>query len=133
MGAANRSGRTLEDVIASVLRSKGIPHEPQATLTQCSIYGRDTRVDFLVRPCGSIPRGLIIEARWQDVTGSAEEKLPYLVLNIKRSYPCPAIIVIDGHGFSGGALGWLRAEVDGEKLLAVMSIREFISWCNRKI
>lgn len=131
--AANASGRTFEGVITGLLTRKGIPHVSQCSLSERSIFGRQLRVDVLIEPCDRIPNGLIIEAKWQDVTGSAEEKLPFLVENIKTHYPYPAVIVIDGSGFTAGAMNWLLSQVDGEKLIAVMSIKEFISWCNREI
>lgn len=131
--AANVSGRTFESVISGLMGVKGIKFDTQVTLPIRSIFGKQIRVDVLIEPCDRFPNGLIIESKWQDVTGSAEEKLPYLVMNIKTRYPFPSIVVIDGHGFTSGALEWLRDEVDGDKLLAAFSIKEFISWCNREL
>jgi hypothetical protein len=130
---ANTSGRTFESVVIGLIGSKGIDFIPQAALPIRSIFNKQVRVDILIEPCSRVPNGLIVECKWQDVTGSAEEKLPYLVLNIKRQYPYPSIIVIDGDGFTDGAIEWTRTQVDGKRLLAVFSIREFISWCNREL
>lgn len=131
--AANASGKTLEGVIFSTLKNKGLSPVPQCDLGVTSIFGKRIRVDFLIEPCVRVPNGLIIESKWQDVAGSAEEKFPYLVLNIKQRYPYPAIIIADGNGASAGAIFWIRDQVDGEHLLAVYSIAEFLSYCNRKL
>lgn len=131
--AANVSGRTFETVISGLMVHKSIKFDTHMRLPVKSIFGKQVQVDVLIQPCDRFPDGLIIEAKWQDVPGSAEEKLPYLVTNIKNRYPCPTIIVIDGHGFTDGARDWLRDEVDNDKLLAVFSIKEFISWCNREL
>lgn len=77
--------------------------------------------------------GLSIECKWQDVGGSADEKYPYLVANIKKRFPCPAIIVVDGGGPKPGAIQWLKSQVDGVKLLHVFNLAEFCSFVNREI
>lgn len=130
---AHASGQVFESVIEGLIGVKGISFIPQATLDVLSIFGKRARVDFLIEPCARFPHGLIIEAKWQDSTGSAEEKLPFLVMNIKDRYPYPAIVVIDGDGFSCGAIDWIHDQVDGTKLRAVFSMKEFISWCNREL
>lgn len=130
---ANSSGKTFESVVSGLISGKGIDFTPQATLPVFSCFGKRVRVDVLIEPCDRVPAGLIIEAKWQDSTGSAEEKLPYLVMNIKNAYPYPTIIVIDGSGLTRGSIEWIKAQVDHDKLLHVFSIKEFISWCNREL
>jgi hypothetical protein len=130
---ANASGHVFESVVNGLMASKRIDYIPQATLDALSIFGKRIRVDVLVEPCVRIPDGLIIEVKWQGSLGSAEEKLPFLVINIKQCYPYPTIVVIDGDGFSSGSIEWIRDQVDGSKLLAVFSSKEFITWCNREL
>ena len=76
------------------------------------------------------PNKLIIECKWQQTLGTTDEKYPYNVLNIREMYPCPAIILLAGAGFRSGAAAWLRAQVDGAKLLHVFSMEEFQTWVN---
>ena len=132
MAMANLSGRTLENVIEDALVRKGLTPGVHCALDALSIFGKRIQVDVKIDPCLVFPTGLIVESKWQDVGGSAEEKLPYLVMNIRLRYPYPTIIIIDGHGWSDGALAWLRAQIDGH-LLAVFSLKEFVSWLNRGI
>jgi hypothetical protein len=130
---ANAAGQTLEGVIYDLLLRKGIEYDVQVTVGERSIFGKRIRVDVLILPCARFPEGLIIEAKWQDVTGTAEEKLPYLWLNIIEYYPYPTMIIIDGSGFSSGAIDWIKSKIDGKKLIAVKSVQEFMSWCNREL
>jgi len=130
---ANAAGQALEGVVSDLLTRRGIVFEEQVTVGEVSIFGKRIRVDMLIPPCVRFPAGLIIEAKWQDVTGTAEEKLPYLWLNITKFYPYPTMVVIDGSGFSDGAIDWIKSKVDGEKLIAVKSVQEFMSWCNREL
>ena len=72
-----------------------------------TIYGKDREVDLLFRD----PRtGLrcAVEAKFQRVAGTADEKLPYAAKNLE-TLPLPGVIVYGGGGFSPGALHWLCA------------------------
>lgn len=75
---------------------------------------------------------LIIESKWQSVGGTADEKLPYLCMNIKQRYPYPTIIVLGGEGWHPGAVEWIQCQVDGERLLHVLSVEEFMKWCGKQ-
>lgn len=97
-----------------------------------SIYDSPLMTDFWLDGVPSFPNGLALEVKWQQSTGSVDEKFPYLVLNIKTCYPCPAIIIADGGGQRPGALQWLRGQTD-PSLLAVLSLSEFVAWANRSL
>jgi hypothetical protein len=97
-----------------------------------SIYGLPLFTDFWVRGAPGFPDGLAIEVKWQQSTGSVDEKFPYLVLNIQQCYPCPALVVADGGGQRPGALQWLRSQTSGN-LLGVYSVSEFLAWANRNL
>jgi hypothetical protein len=94
------------------------------------IYGLMLKHDFMLYHPEKWPDKLIIECKWQQGRGSVDEKYPYNVLNIREKYPCPSIILLDGGGFRPGAGAWLRAQVDGVKLLHVFSMMEFQTWVN---
>ena len=72
-----------------------------------TIYGRDREVDVLFRH-GPSGNRLAVEAKYQRVKGTADEKLPYAVLN-QETLPLPSVIVYGGGGFHPGALNWLCA------------------------
>jgi len=91
------------------------------------------RADFQLGPTVAFQRGLIIECKWQDVGGSADEKLPYLVANIRERFPMPAIVIVDGHGMRAQAVEWLRRQVDGDRLVGVFDLGQFVSWLQRTL
>lgn len=97
-----------------------------------SIYGLPLFADFWVRGAPGFPEGLALEVKWQQSTGSVDEKFPYLVLNIQQCYPCPAIVIADGGGQRPGALQWLRGQTTSN-LIAVHSLAEFLAWANRRL
>ncbi len=97
-----------------------------------SIYSLPLNADFWVCGAPGLPAGLAIEVKWQQSTGSVDEKFPYLVHNIKECYPCPALVIADGGGQRPGALHWLRGQAGGN-LLAVFSLAEFMAWANRNL
>lgn len=82
-----------------------------------------------------------IECKWQQVSGSVDEKLPYLYLNIIEAMPEDTVmILIDGAGFKQGALKWLKEAVKKQKYttdsnknkkIMVFSLTEFFTWANK--
>ncbi|MBD2694934.1 PD-(D/E)XK nuclease superfamily protein [Anabaena catenula] len=98
------------------------------------IYGSEITVDFYIIGSKSISSGLIIECKWQQTSGSVDEKLPYLNLNIQDCYPAAAIVLIDGGGMKPQAISWLTKQVGyNHNLLAVHNLSSFIAWSNNHI
>ncbi|MEA5502983.1 PD-(D/E)XK nuclease superfamily protein [Halotia wernerae UHCC 0503] len=98
------------------------------------IYGSDIYVDFYIIGSASISSGLIIECKWQQTSGSVDEKLPYLNLNIQKCYPTQALVLIDGGGMKVKAISWLAAQVtENQNLLAVHNLSSFLVWSNNHL
>lgn len=129
---ANANGRSAEDVIASILDRRKVAYIRQHRVG-LGIFGTPIKVDFYCHPPSGVELGLIIESKWQELSGSADEKLVYLVENIRQCFPCPAIVIAGGGGMRPGAAQWLRRQVDGEKLQAVFTLEEFLTWANRSL
>lgn len=140
---ANYTGSGLERFIEQLLQDIGFAKIDGALLfrnrkhlsTQGNYYARFVYVGdslfegkkrivdfFLVNAI--FPEGLIIECKWQETEGSAEEKLPHLVLCTRKT-GIPTIIVLDGDGFTLGAKKYLKTEVDGLLLRAVWGMSDF--------
>lgn len=154
---ANKSGRLLESNVETVLRMSGyfqmspqVPKQMQKDLILnsallpkrygrqvfigCGIYDTDIYVDFYIASLQFLPKGLIIECKWQESGGSVDEKFPYLNLNIQYCYPAPAIVVIGGEGMREGAVDWLKErENDNKNLLGVFSLDRFMAWSNKNL
>jgi hypothetical protein len=145
-GRAVRTGNALERVVLHALDDNHYTFvPPRKFLAACclpqplytrqinacdSVYGTQVFADFMLYHPEKWPDKLIIECKWQQSSGSVDEKYPYNVLNIREQYPCPAIILLDGEGYKPGAAEWLRRQVDGVKLLHVFSMVQFQTWVN---
>ena len=96
----------FERLIALLGAQLGLDYRRKLTVGK-TIYGKDREVDLLFRE----PRAglrLAVEAKYQRVSGTADEKLPYAAKNLE-TLPLPGVIVYGGGGFSPGALHWLCA------------------------
>lgn len=131
-GRANSNGTSAENTIFDILARKGHTPERQRNIG-FGIYGTALRADIYLSTVRRYPDGLIIESKWQESLGSVDEKLPYLVENIRICYPCPTIIVVGGGGMRPLALAWLKRQADGTRLIAVFTLEEFLTWANRTL
>lgn len=95
-----------------------------------SVYGHIIKCDFILYHPKKWSECLVIESKWQQVSGSVDEKYPYTVLNLKQQSPIQSIIVVDGNGQKAGSVTWLRAQTD-QKLLHVFGMAEFQKWINK--
>jgi len=142
---ANYTGTKLEAFIQHVLETKGYTFvEHKNFKAACcleqpiysrqfplgnSIYDTPVKCDFILHHPLKYPTCLVIESKWQESSGSTDEKYPYLVLNVKEKLGYPTIIVVDGGGYKPGAEKWLRSQVGG-RLLYVFNMMEFQKWSN---
>jgi hypothetical protein len=100
------SAAEFERLIAAVGLGLGLDYRRKLVVGK-TVYGRDREVDVLFRDARNGNR-LAVEAKYQRVAGTADEKLPYAVLN-QQTLPLPGVIVYGGGGFHLGALHWLCA------------------------
>lgn len=153
-GRATKSGNVLEKTVEGILQGSGYAQICQDLPKKCrqqwllhsnepakryakqvyighGIYDTEIYVDFYLFGSPTTPDRLIIECKWQQSSGSVDEKLPYLNLNIQNCYPTSAIVLIDGEGMKPGAIDWLTQQVKtNPNLLAVHNLTSFIIWAN---
>ena len=139
--SANRTGSQLEQSVDDLIRQAGYKPVLDRSLffamqvlrqpiyagqveSGTDVYGKRRRVDFILYHPQKWPDSLIIQCKWQAVSGSVEEKYPFEVLSIQANQP-PAIIVLDGGGYSAGAERWLKGEVGHGNLRHVFNLGEF--------
>jgi hypothetical protein len=156
-GVANRQGRVLENAVIGVFEQHGFEvvsfkdwlKSPESfggelLLTNVpyrSIYGHDAKTEFRVQSV-RLNFEARIECKWQQSSGSVDEKFPYLYLNCISAMPEDNIfIVLDGGGAKPTAVKWLKdaaksrqfIPVDSQKQVDVFSLTEFIAWANKKL
>lgn len=157
---ANKTGRVLENLVENTFGSHGfqivmhskyikkpekygddlvIKHAPYT-----NIYGMKGRSEFLVKS-KKFNLNIRIECKWQQVSGSVDEKFPYLYLNVLEQIEEPFVIIIcDGSGARTGSIQWLRDSVSEEKFrglnpdykakrIEVFNMMEFVKWANNTL
>lgn len=143
-GRANHTGNRLEGFVEDILKREGFQefwdHKEQifenrkavggkqyAKQVPCgtSIYETQRKCDFLVLNKEKFPDGLIIECKWQQSSGSVDEKYPLTLFNIIK-IAVPTIILLDGGGYKPAAMKWLKDQVDPNRaLIGVYNMTEF--------
>lgn len=129
---ANMTGKRAEATIYCVLRELGYKIDRQYPIC-VGIHGAEMKADLYIHPIDRFPQGVAIESKWQERTGTADEKYCFLIENIRTRYPVPTIVVYGGGGARQGMVEWMRNQVDGRRLMAVLSFEEFLSWVNQNL
>ncbi len=94
-----------------------------------TIYDTDLIADFFIYHPEKWSEGLVIEAKWQQTSGTVDEKYPYFVMNIWAS-EYQTVIVLDGGGYRPGAEKWVRS-MQRRNLRHVFNMMEFQTWVNQ--
>jgi hypothetical protein len=153
-GLANSSGNTLERTIIGTLMSKGFTlimyrewlKNPTIygdelllrNVPYITIYNHPGNTEFLLHSV-RYQLKVRIECKWQQSSGSVDEKFPYLYLNCIEQMPeRDIIIIVDGGGAKSGSVKWLRdickaqryVTAAAEKNISVMNLSEFLIWAN---
>jgi len=143
-GRANKTGNKLEKFVAAALQGCGYKefwnHKAQAFANRKTIGGKqyltqlpagDTiyetmrKCDFLVINRDKFTNDLIIECKWQQSSGSVDEKYPFLLFNIIRT-GIPTVVLLDGGGYKPAAMKWLKEQVNPKgALIGVWDMAEF--------
>ncbi len=97
MGQAVQSGRDLEDQVAEIAIKLNLSVDRQVTVGR-RIWGARRRIDVVLKhPETRVSLGL--ECKYQGRSGTAEEKIPATVEDI-RAWPIRGLVVFSGEGFS---------------------------------
>jgi hypothetical protein len=143
---ANKTGKALEDAVEKHLSSYDITPilysewigsedviESRGVLLKnvpyINMFGGNGRGEFVLSADGIYDTR--IECRAQYVSGSVDEKFPYLLENAKAFEERNVILVVEGDGYKKGAKSWLKASAAAVKYknILVLSLPEFKVWC----
>lgn len=101
---AVESGNALRDVVAELGRELGLVADIEVSVGR-RIWGAKRRIDVVLKhPDTRVSLG--IECKFQAVKGSAEEKIPATIEDI-RAWPIRGIVVYAGDGFSSNIVSYL--------------------------
>lgn len=103
----------------ALLRIRYTDVTTQVKTNWTGLFGQKIRVDFL---CGSVA----YEVKFQEVTGTADQKLVFAVEQIKRYHQVPTYLVLAGTGWGEGALAWGKAQTTDERFLGVLTMDKFL-------
>ena len=102
--AAVRSGQDLEAQVADLGTALGLAVDRQVAVGR-RIWGARRRIDVVLKHVETRV-SLGIECKYQGRSGSAEEKIPATIEDI-RAWPIRGLVVYAGDGFSGNIKSFL--------------------------
>jgi hypothetical protein len=136
---STRTGRVLEEMVLPALQLAGYRYEKQSCIGRV-MGDRPYRADLLVHDRGS-GRRILISLKWQQVAGTAEQKIPFEVialLQLLESRACDdAYLVLGGTGWtpqlrefylSGGLCRFMPEA----KRVKIVGLEEFIKLVNNR-
>jgi hypothetical protein len=122
-GRANGLGKMHEKIIEASLTHFDLDFKKQVNICY-SIYGSKLYTDFVVHGIPKFHDGLAIESKYQGSSGSADEKFPYLIHNIKEMFPIPCIILYSLDGARSKSVEWLLKQ-RGFPLIEILKYDKF--------
>ena len=156
-GSANRQGRVLEQTVIPTFVAHGFEVVPYSRWSKypdryghdlllkhvpyTTIYGHNGFSEFMATS-QRLALAVRIECKWQQSSGSVDEKFPYLYLNCVEALPeNDILVVVGGGGFKAGAVEWFKKAVeerrflppDSLKNISVLTLDEFLQWANRTL
>ena len=101
---AVNNGQELQKAVAEAAHALGLKSELEVKVGR-RIWGAQRFIDVVLTDPQS-KRKLGLECKYQGTTGTAEEKIPATIEDIK-AWPIRGLVVFDGPGFSENMRGWL--------------------------
>lgn len=132
---AYTTGKDLEMQVKKVFTDAGVLHVNLAKtpLTRntiacqypfTDIFGCRARVDFCYMD--TLGTKYYIECKQQSVTGSVDQKFPYIIENVKLM-DCNYILFLRGDGVRPKVLEWLKGKAESEKFTLMTELSELNS------
>ncbi|MFP3257604.1 MAG: PD-(D/E)XK nuclease superfamily protein [Candidatus Nanopusillus acidilobi] len=133
-GKGTRTGTIMERMIASALESNNYKFKKQVYIGQ-QLFGNRYKADFIVND-------KIISLKWQQVPGTAEQKIIYEIASLIKIIEdsnkefTKAYLVYGGNGFSQGALNYMQHNMHVKLLIHgnyvfIESLNDFIARINQ--
>jgi len=136
---STRTGRVLEEMVLPALQVAGYPYEKQSCIGRV-MGDRPYRADLLVHDRGS-GRRIVVSLKWQQVAGTAEQKIPFEVialLQLLESRACDDVyLVLGGTGWTPQLREFYLSEglcrfIPEAKRVRIVGLEEFIKLVNNR-
>ena len=133
------SGQVLESMILPALKKGGYAYEAQVNIGT-RIGGTRHYVDTVAEKDG---RKFLISLKWQQVSGTAEQKVPFEVISLIQAIRdtedeySKAYLVLGGEGwklrdyYTGGGLTKHLKGLDDADLVDILTLERFIALANK--
>ena len=131
-----RTGAVLEQMVLPALRQGGYGYETQAHVGQ-RLGGRKHFVDVLA--WDQADRKYLISLKWQQVSGTAEQKVPFEVISLAEAILSSqgeynkAYLVLGGGGWSLREVyvgGGLSEHLRHSDLVSILTLEDFVAKAN---
>lgn len=139
-GKGTKTGSFWEQVIKPVLEIHYAGKYSTQVIVGNQLFGGPYKADFLIYDTEK--GNIIVSAKWQQVSGTAEQKLIYEIASLisivrKNQSFRKAYVVIGGSGFSPGARAYLLKQRHTEvlsdgSLVEVITLEDFLARANKK-
>ena len=133
---ANRTGSNHRDRVKELLHSYDYSVETNYKPEGCHDFAGCQIIIPIFAYAKSNPNGIAFFPFYQGVSGTAYQKIPAIWMKIAHHYPCPAVVVAEGHGltwsFAEAYVQWLKSQVDYKQLLGVFDYKELSRWLKQK-
>lgn len=100
------NGEQLKRAVSELATNLGLEARTEVKVGR-RLWGAERRIDVVItEPTTRLRLG--VECKYQGTSGTAEEKIPATIEDIK-AWPIRGIITVAGEGFSANMRGYLRA------------------------
>ena len=128
-----RTGKVLEQMVLPALENGGYDYRTQRVIGKRP-GGRKHKVDVLVTE----PKKLLVSLKWQQTSGSTEQKVPFEVMCLAEAmregeYE-KAYLVLGGQGWTLREFylgGGLEEHLKWAHLVNIVSLEEFVALANQ--
>ena len=101
---SSKGGKALATRVIETAENLGLEAKKEVTVGR-RLWGAVRKIDVVLID-KTTRKSLGIECKFQEVGGSAEEKIPTTIKDIE-AWPIPGLLVFDGPGFSSNMTGYL--------------------------
>lgn len=104
---AVQSGQKLETIVKNSLLKYFSESQITSQYKFINVYNKNAKIDFCIKN-----HNIVIECKRQNVAGTADEKIPFVLANLVKIKANLSILVLDGSWYKEqvGIVNWAKEE-----------------------